>query len=55
MQIRDVLARDVLARDVLARDVLARDEPTRTCCGPLPSWKTLEKIKNIDFNFENQD
>jgi hypothetical protein len=27
--------------------------------GPLPSWvpkiKTLEKIKNIDFNFENQD
>jgi hypothetical protein len=41
------------------RDVLARDEPTRTCCGPLPSWapkiKTLEKIKNIHFNFENQD
>jgi hypothetical protein len=35
------------------RDVLARDEPTRTWCGPLPSWapkiKTLEKIKNIDF------
>jgi hypothetical protein len=35
------------------RDVLARDEPTRTCCGPLPSWapkiKTLEEIKNIDF------
>ena len=20
------------------RDVLAWDEPTRTCCGPLPSW-----------------
>ena len=41
------------------RDVLARDEPTRTCCGPLPSWapkiKTLEKIKNVDFNFEFQD
>jgi hypothetical protein len=41
------------------RDALARDEPTRTCCGPLPSWapkiKTLELIKNIDFNFENQD
>jgi hypothetical protein len=39
------------------RDMQARDEPTRTCCGPLPSWvskiKTLEKIKNIDF--ENQD
>ena len=34
-----------------------RDEPTRTCCGLLQSWvpkiKTLEKIKNIDFNFEN--
>jgi hypothetical protein len=43
----------------LLRDVLVRDEPTRTCCEPLPSWtpkiKTLEKIKNIDFNFENQD
>jgi hypothetical protein len=39
--------------------MLARDEPTRTCCGPLPSWaskiKTLEKIKNVDFNFENLD
>jgi hypothetical protein len=23
---------------ILFRDVLARDEPTRTCCGPLPSW-----------------
>ena len=38
--------------------IMARDEPTRTCCGP-PSWapkiKTLEKIKNIDLNFENQD
>ena len=41
------------------RDVLVRDEPTRTCCGLLQSWvpiiKILEKIKNIDFNFENQD
>ena len=41
------------------RDVLVRDEPTRTCCGFLQSWvpkiKILEKIKNIDFNFENQD
>jgi hypothetical protein len=40
-------------------DMLVRDEPTRTCCGPQPSWapkiKTLEKIRNIDFNFENQD
>jgi hypothetical protein len=31
----------------------------RTCCGPQPSSapkiKTLEKIKSIDFNFENQD
>ena len=39
--------------------VRARDEPTRTRCGPLPSWApkitTLEEIKNIDFNFENQD
>ena len=39
--------------------MLARDEPTRTCCGSLPSWapkiKTMQKIKNIDFNFENQD
>jgi hypothetical protein len=35
------------------RDVLAKDEPTRTCCGPLPSWapkiKTLEKIKKYRF------
>jgi hypothetical protein len=42
----------------LARDVLARDEPTRTRCGALSSWapklKTLEKIKHIDFNFQNQ-
>ena len=41
------------------RDVLVRDEPTRTCCGLLQSWvpkiKILEKIKYIDFNFENQD
>jgi hypothetical protein len=39
--------------------MLARDEPTRTCCGPLPSCaskiRTLEKIKNVDFNFENLD
>jgi hypothetical protein len=39
--------------------VLARDEPTRTRCGPLPSWapkiETLKKINNIDFNFQNQD
>jgi hypothetical protein len=39
--------------------VLAREEPTRTCCEPLPSWapkiKTLEKIKNINFNVENED
>jgi hypothetical protein len=38
---------------------VARDKPTRNCCGPLPSGapkiKTLEKIKNKDFNFENQD
>ena len=44
---------------ITCRDLPARDEPTRTCCGPLPSWvpkiKILEKIKNIDFNFENQD
>jgi hypothetical protein len=42
-----------------AGHVLARDEPTRTCCGPLPSWapkiKTLKKIKNMEFKFENQD
>ena len=43
----------------LSRDVLARDEPTRTRCGPLPSWapkiETLKKINNMDFNFQNQD
>jgi hypothetical protein len=42
-----------------AKDELARDEPKRTCCGSLPSWalkiKTLEKIKNIDCNSENQN
>jgi hypothetical protein len=38
--------------------MLARDEPTRTCCGPLPSWapkiKTLKKIiktKIVQFIF----
>ena len=45
---------------IFARDVLARDEPTKTArCGPLSSWapkiKTLEKIKNIDFNFQDWD
>jgi hypothetical protein len=49
--------RELVVGPCVGRDlVLARDEPTRTCCGPLPSWapkiKTLEKI---DFHFENQD